>query len=506
MSAERPKRRWLRRLGVAALVLLGAAAILIRQNRFTEPEWQVIEDRYRLFEAALERTRPDDRLLAEACDDLAARERLFLAGKFPTTLEAIGRAWARLEGRPWTEELAYFWSLQVDVAPRLVTGPGATAVARVELVADLADEPPPSPEHRLRVRRVTDGAEVLATSLTGGIEEWHARLPDDLAPGTHELEVEVRTGGRSIGAHRFRFDVIPDLEERIGTLRARMTAFGRGTSGRGVWRFIQAQRSAEVVFELLRDEAAGVRSDWSGDLTALLERVELEVAGFDLDRDDRPYPYETSTGDHLRVFAGGDPHLDADDGMICRVLVPPDVPEGETRPLVLALHGFADDEQKWFEFYGGGVLPRLARERGFVLVAPRLDSLAPRPERICALVRRLAEEFPIDEDRVFVIAHSYGARHALEAAATCPDRFAGLALLASAASPRAVDALPAMPIYLACGSRDGRVLSLCRTLAARSAEQGREPLRYREAEGVGHVEIIWRTVEEALDWLGENAR
>lgn len=497
MPGKRPKRKWLRRFGAVTLSLGAVAALLIHQNRFSESEWQIIKDKYRVFEASLERVRPDDERLAAACAELAARERVFLAGKFPKTLEAVGRAWARLEGKEWDDRLAYFWSLHVEVTPRLVADLAVPTVAKIEVAAELAGDPPGSLDHHLRVRRMVDGEEVYATASRGGLREWHVQLPTDLQPGTHELTLEVRAGEGVVGVHRFRFDVIPDLEQRIAPLEKTLRETGQRTSGRGVNRFAAIDRTARDVFDLLRGEAAGRRSDWSGDLTVLLERVETEVGRYDDESPDDPY--EGATGDFTRVFPAGT----APEAAPCRLYVPPGIPEGESRPLILALHGYADDEQKWFEFYGGGILPRLARERGFILVAPRLPRFSPEPDRLCALVREIVEAYPVDEERIFVIAHSYGARHALRAATECPGRFAGLALLASAASPRAMDAAPRLPIYLACGTLDGRVLRLCRKLADRAKAQALEPFLYEEVEGVGHVEIIWRKVGDALDWLEE---
>src|SRR5690606_39354128 len=55
-------------------------------------------------------------------------------------------------------------------------------------------------------------------------------------------------------------------------------------------------------------------------------------------------------------------------------------------PLVIAFHGAGGEESQWLEAYGSGALAKLARERGFLLVAPRTYPLVGKPERMVALL------------------------------------------------------------------------------------------------------------------------
>ena len=97
---------------------------------------------------------------------------------------------------------------------------------------------------------------------------------------------------------------------------------------------------------------------------------------------------------------------------------------------MVALHGASGSENLFFEGYGRGAIVRLCRERGWLLVAPRLSVFGgtyPIPE----LVDEVARLYPVARKQVFLVGHSLGAAQAVLNTSKAPELFAAVARLAS---------------------------------------------------------------------------
>lgn len=139
-------------------------------------------------------------------------------------------------------------------------------------------------------------------------------------------------------------------------------------------------------------------------------------------------------------------------------------------PLLLALHGGGGSGRRMNKLTGG--LNTLADREGFVVVYPDgLDkywndgravnrsstSSVDDVGFLTALVDHLASQYAIDLKRVYVVGISNGGMMALRLACECPERFAAVALVASAMPEElaavCVPALP-MPMLLISGTQD----------------------------------------------------
>lgn len=98
-----------------------------------------------------------------------------------------------------------------------------------------------------------------------------------------------------------------------------------------------------------------------------------------------------------------------------RLLAPDVVADDSPLTLVIALHGAGGSENMFFDAYGAGKIVELCRQRGWILVAPRLSffGLGMSADHLIAEIGRL---YPIDGRQFFVVGHSMGAARRLSQA------------------------------------------------------------------------------------------
>jgi dienelactone hydrolase len=202
-------------------------------------------------------------------------------------------------------------------------------------------------------------------------------------------------------------------------------------------------------------------------------------------------------GDTHRTFRLGDVSLAA------RVFVPPH--DDTPLPLVIALHGAGGDEHMFFEAYGQGRLVRLAREQGFVAVAPLTYTVLARPDAFPALIDAIAAFAPIDRTRVYVLGHSLGGITTIELLSRHSDRIAAACCIAGG-SPTAKTS-PTLPRTLVVfGGIDplmgGKSLE---ATTARAVESG-VPLTVRLERERGHTLLVGDLLPDVIAWLTTGAK
>ena len=130
-------------------------------------------------------------------------------------------------------------------------------------------------------------------------------------------------------------------------------------------------------------------------------------------------------------------------------------------PLVLWLHGRSlrgDDLTRVLRY---GLPARLAGERDFpfVVVAPQLPDGQSwtDTDRLADLVEEIADRYPVDDDRIYLIGYSMGAGGVWRLAVDHPDLFAAVApaaALTPAPSEAIADALEDVPVRIDHGTAD----------------------------------------------------
>jgi dienelactone hydrolase len=135
------------------------------------------------------------------------------------------------------------------------------------------------------------------------------------------------------------------------------------------------------------------------------------------------------------------------------VLVPAALTKEKPAPLLIALHGRVFDGDTWFDGYGDGQAVKLARERGWMLVAPDCDGNEDAA-RLEGIVKALADAYPVDTTRVMLLGHSRGGGSALKAAREAPTRFRAVAAIGAVLPAGDAKTLAKVPLHLAAGDED----------------------------------------------------
>lgn len=182
----------------------------------------------------------------------------------------------------------------------------------------------------------------------------------------------------------------------------------------------------------------------------------------------------------------------------CRLFVPKGLDRNKPVPVVVALHGAGVDENMFFESYGAGHIVRECEQRGWLLVAPRsgLGFTGGGPP-VARLVTALAERYPLDPQRVFVVGHSMGAMQAAGQVAA-GSRFAAVALLGGGGRLARTDAFAELPVFIGVGDRDTLARSGARALNQALTAAGAKAVTFKEYAGVEHLVIVRQALPDVF--------
>jgi predicted esterase len=159
----------------------------------------------------------------------------------------------------------------------------------------------------------------------------------------------------------------------------------------------------------------------------------------------------------------------------------------------------------FFDGHGIGLVPRLAAERGWIVVAPRAEGgllgSGPAPD-VPAILDELAKRYPIDPKRVYLIGHSMGAGHALELAQKDPGRYAGIALLGGSGKIAKREALKSLPVFVGCGKLDS-ALETVRSVEKELTDAGAK-VSPHEYEDIEHMLIVREAAADVFKFFDAN--
>jgi len=187
---------------------------------------------------------------------------------------------------------------------------------------------------------------------------------------------------------------------------------------------------------------------------------------------------------------------------IIRIRIPPKLEERKDPvPILFALHGLSGSENLFFDGYGNGIIPRLATERGWIVVATRVSGplgTGPAPE-VAGILDQLTKRYPIDPKRVYLLGHSLGAAHTLQLAQKHPGKFAAIAALGGGAKITNADAVKDLPVFVGCGKLDF-ALPTAKALH-KSLDDAKAKVTFKEYDDVEHMLVVRESAADVFKFF-----
>jgi dienelactone hydrolase len=405
----------------------------------------------------------------------------FFAGKTADAAESLDRARLLLESTAEPSP-AQRWAVSLIVRPtKRVLDPVVGPLTVRILPAYPTVEPPVGAMIRLSLI-AGDGTTRLA-AVDVPITAWSetAAVPvDKLSEGDDALRAEVVVGDKVLATFDAGVSIVPHLRERLDRLYnapspARRRSIGSLTFG--------------SLVALLGSLADGAAPETNYPAARLISEAEGLLKAMEAGA---PFYGPTRPGKFWLTVPTG-----TADSTPVRIFVPTSAKAGKPMPLVVALHGAGGSENLFFDAYGDGLVARLARERGWMVVAPRAGWLFDGAPPVPAIVDELAQLYPVDTKKVFVVGHSMGAMQSVALAQQTPGRFAAIAPLAGGGRVDKPDVFKNLPVFIGCG-REDFLLGSAKVLAATLAKAAAAQVTFKEYPAVEHICIVQEALPEVF--------
>lgn len=303
------------------------------------------------------------------------------------------------------------------------------------------------------------------------------KVPVKSVPGTPSADfpliVDIVADGQTLGRKETKVARIEKFAERLAAVKK--ASEDLPSSPKTI-----EQASFLLLVKLLEEAAAKKSLETDYPMSRLMFGAER------LAKVREPYYIASRPGEFwLNIPTGKKP-------TVVRIRIPPKLEEKKSPvPIVFALHGRAGSENLFFDGYGIGMVPRLAAERGWIVVSPRAEGgllgSGPAPD-VPAILDELIKRYPIDPKQVYLIGHSMGAGHAIDLAQKEPARYAGIALLGGSGKLTKRDAVKSLPIFVGCGKLDS-ALETVRSFEKELSEGGAK-VSLHEYDDVEHMLIV----------------
>lgn len=456
----------------AAFVLLIAASAEAQQQRYE------LGRRLRVFEEQWERT-PGEAAKQRCVGPLNRAVLSFFSFRLSAAARSIDEARFALENiKPSPERL---WASSLTLSPqRRLFDLGERKIA-LELSA-FYDAPRPKGKTFTLQAKLEDGAP-LATP----IGEFPIKFEVEVAAkeGDHAVQWTILDGEQPLAEGSMRVSFVANLKDRLDKLK---TVPKEGSPAVATER-ATIQESVRLL-ETLRD---GNSAETDFPAVKILADAEAaaaaEIAG-------KTYFNESLRGERWMSLAVGEAAAKEPRIVPLRMSIPEKWDAASPPPLVVALHGAGGSENMFFDSYGAGKIVRLCRERGWLLVAPRVGFSVSMADTLDALHQR----FPFAKRRVFLVGHSMGAAAAVQAVNADAKRYAAVVLLGGAGNLKATEDVKSLPLYVGVGAQDF-ALRNARSLKDRLTNFGAAKLVYKEVPDVEHLGVVQQSLDDAFRFL-----
>lgn len=396
-----------------------------------------------------------------------AVQKFFLLGG-DSTVAPMDAALALLRGEAATPARLWAGSVAADLAPFVLEAEPVRARCRVRLLYELESE---RPNLRLELRRAPGEAPLAVVEHAERGGEVEFPLPKE-EPGDRHLTATLLCEGAPIRSFAISYSRVTNAKERLqalsGSVRSAAAAQLDGETLRGRVRDLE---------QLL----SGSRLETAVPFHELLLQTEADAAAVAALR-----PLPMPAGRDLRLSV---PRPKGGSTPARAWISSPDA-----SVLVVALHGAGGSANMFFDAYGDGLIVRLARERGWNLVAP---TVPPGGAFVADAITLLQQRTSPKATHTILVGHSMGAMTAGVLVSREPLRYLAAVEIAGAGFGDAA-AAARIPHFLATAEKDfarGQVDALARALEKLGGR-----VEYRRY-GSDHLMVVPDALPDAFRWL-----
>jgi predicted esterase len=470
--------------------LVIVALLLTATSAAAQVERYELGRRLKRFEAAWEeQTDPAARKRAAAIVSKASAQ--FLSFRLGEAARTLDEAWFALRSADPPSD-AERWLAALCVIPERRLVDSSTKALRVEVRAlyPVGSGPPPGAAARVRIG---SGGEAVGVPLGKLPTTVVVPFPEMGRQGDLDLGLTTTLGGKPVMIQSVRVSVLRSLSDLIASFKGVQRGEAAGDLSRSRWGIEQATLIDWA--DLLESLAAG-------------QVPETDIPAAVLADDTRALAYSALfDGGLYASLARRNLRLSVptERGRVtpCRLFVPRGLEN--PAPVVVALHGAGGSENLFFEGYGNGHIVKECEIRNWLLVAPRGGGLLGGTPPVAEIVAKLAERYPIDSKRVFLVGHSLGAAQAVELVQQRPGLFAAVACLGGGGRVRKPEAFAELPLFVGVGSMDFARRG-AKALHKSLADAGAKRASFREYPDREHLLIVREALPDVFAGFDEAAR
>lgn len=419
----------------------------------------------------------------EKIDDAAAKKRAapfvnqavqqFFMLKFDGAGKELDAARHALESAdPAPPAVRWADSLQIIPELRMVDASAKDLTVTVKRFYKPDAEAPKSPVVRLKLGAGTK------VEVTLGLLPEKVKVPVKDVPGPasadFKLTAEILLDGKVLATKVVGVSRVENLEERLAGVKKSFAEVPNPPK-------TIEDASFGLLIKTLTDVAKKETPETDLPLSRFLAGAER------LSKIDEPYYLPSRPGE----FWLGIPTEKAKTATVIRIRIPAKLEERKDPvPVLVALHGAGGSENVYFDGYGNGVIPRLASERGWIVVAPRVEGFlgaGPAPP-VAAVLDALAKRYPIDPKRVYLVGHSMGASQAVQLAQQDAGRYTAVAALGGGGRLTKPESLKDLPFFVGCGKQDFAI-NAARALH-KTLDTAKVPATLKEYDDIEHLTIV----------------
>jgi predicted esterase len=369
---------------------------------------------------------------------------LFFSLNLPAAAGKLDQAWLKVGNAEADTDTSKLLGCKIHISPRLIEASTKAVQLQVDRFYGATLDVPQSVMLAMEFRplrsQAIDPYAVVELPLPTLGKSVDLDLPH-LEEGDYEVTPVLRWEAKELRWTTLGLSVAKDLE---GRLEAVEQTIRQGT-GKEEKVAATSMATIELLHGLVKDGKRGRSLESDFPFAQCLQTAEALVGR----PDELSETLAATKGEsHWVQWRNGKAKL------VTRIALPKNfTPSDPSRPLLILLHGAGGSENMFFETYGAGSAVEMARERGWIVAAPR-QGVTGLGMPLSRLIESMADALPIDREQVMVMGHSMGSMQAIRQLESSPGTFSKAVLLGGAGLPSQSDTFRGIPLWIAAGDRD----------------------------------------------------